>query len=191
MSGMAASKILILEGISGTGKTSLPYSFSRYLDYPRRLYPCSRRTATGRSCSATSTSSPSASTKRNFLRALYEANYRKDPNFIVLDEMNLARIEYYFAEMLSVLEMPSIDEWVRILCRRRGRRPDQAGRRQAHISPNTWFVRHRRTTTTPPSQSPTRSTTWMPIELNERADAFECQLQPKCHITYEHLLKAF
>ena len=26
---------------------------------------------------------------------------------IVLDEMNLARIEYYFAEMLSVLEMPS------------------------------------------------------------------------------------
>lgn len=31
---------------------------------------------------------------------------------IVLDEMNLARIEYYFAEMLSVLEMPSKDEWV-------------------------------------------------------------------------------
>ena len=26
--------------------------------------------------------------------------------------MNLARIEYYFAEMLSVLEMPSQDEWV-------------------------------------------------------------------------------
>lgn len=35
-----------------------------------------------------------------------------DPTLIVLDEMNLARIEYYFAEMLSVLEMPSKDEWV-------------------------------------------------------------------------------
>ena len=30
VAGMAASKLLILEGISGTGKTSLPYSFSRY-----------------------------------------------------------------------------------------------------------------------------------------------------------------
>jgi hypothetical protein len=47
-----------------------------------------------------------------FLRALYEATYREDPSLIVLDEMNLARIEYYFAEMLSVLEMPSHDEWV-------------------------------------------------------------------------------
>ena len=41
------------------------------------------------------------------MRALYEANYREEPTLIVLDEMNLARIEYYFAEMLSVLEMPS------------------------------------------------------------------------------------
>ena len=31
---------------------------------------------------------------------------------IVLDEMNLARIEYYFAEMLSVMELPNTDEWV-------------------------------------------------------------------------------
>ena len=30
VAGMASSKLLILEGISGTGKTSLPYSFSRY-----------------------------------------------------------------------------------------------------------------------------------------------------------------
>ena len=37
---------------------------------------------------------------------------RQDPTLIVLDEMNLARIEYYFAEMLSVLEMPSKEEWV-------------------------------------------------------------------------------
>ena len=46
-----------------------------------------------------------------FLRAVYEAG-RQDPSMIVLDEMNLARVEYYFAEILSVLEMPSHDEWV-------------------------------------------------------------------------------
>ena len=26
--------------------------------------------------------------------------------------MNIARVEYYFAEMLSILEMPSRDEWI-------------------------------------------------------------------------------
>ncbi len=31
----------------------------------------------------------------------------------------------------------------------------------------------------------------MPIELNERADAFECDLQPACEITTEHLLYLF
>ena len=44
----------------------------------------------------------------DFLKAIYEATYRTDINFIVLDEMNLARIEYYFADFLSVLEMPNV-----------------------------------------------------------------------------------
>jgi 5-methylcytosine-specific restriction endonuclease McrBC GTP-binding regulatory subunit McrB len=47
----------------------------------------------------------------DFLKALYEAIYRKDINFIVLDELNLARIEYYFAEFLSIMEMPDPSEW--------------------------------------------------------------------------------
>lgn len=41
-----------------------------------------------------------------FLRALYEANYQTDEiHLMVLDEMNLSRIEYYFADFLSVLEL--------------------------------------------------------------------------------------
>ncbi|MBE0700898.1 MAG: hypothetical protein IH571_04350, partial [Acholeplasmataceae bacterium] len=36
---------------------------------------------------------------------------REDINLIVLDEMNLARVEYYFAELLSLLEVPDLDEW--------------------------------------------------------------------------------
>ena len=30
---------------------------------------------------------------------------------VILDEMNLARVEYYFAEMLSILEMHSTKDW--------------------------------------------------------------------------------
>ena len=47
-----------------------------------------------------------------FLKALYVTTYRKDLDVIVLDEMNLARIEYYFAEFLSVMEMVEKDKWI-------------------------------------------------------------------------------
>ncbi len=46
------------------------------------------------------------------LKKMYEAGYNDDVYVVVLDEMNIARVEYYFAEMLSILEMPSRDEWV-------------------------------------------------------------------------------
>ena len=45
------------------------------------------------------------------MKRIYESAYNDDVNVIVLDEMNIARVEYYFAEMLSVLEMPNADEW--------------------------------------------------------------------------------
>ena len=45
------------------------------------------------------------------MKRIYEASYNDDINIIVLDEMNIARVEYYFAEMLSVLEMPNPKEW--------------------------------------------------------------------------------
>ena len=45
------------------------------------------------------------------MKGLYEATYKDDINFIVLDEMNLARIEYYFADFLSIMEMPDTSEW--------------------------------------------------------------------------------
>lgn len=45
------------------------------------------------------------------LKRIYESAYTDDLNIIILDEMNIARVEYYFAEMLSILEMPDPKEW--------------------------------------------------------------------------------
>lgn len=45
------------------------------------------------------------------LKRIYSSEYNDDVNFILLDEMNIARVEYYFAEMLSILEMPDPAEW--------------------------------------------------------------------------------
>ena len=112
VAGMAASKLLILEGISGTGKTSLPYSFSRYLDNPATIVSVQPSFRDRTEVLGYFNEFSKRFNETEFLRAVYEAGLRQDPSMIVLDEMNLARVEYYFAEILSVLEMPSHDEWV-------------------------------------------------------------------------------
>lgn len=46
----------------------------------------------------------------DLLKKLYEANYSDEIYITVLDEMNIARVEYYFAEFLSLLELPNSEE---------------------------------------------------------------------------------
>jgi hypothetical protein len=109
--GVGTSKVLILEGISGTGKTSLPYAMGKFFNNPTAIISVQpswrdRSELLGY---------PNEFTKRfnetDFLKAVYASSYSDTINLIVLDEMNLARIEYYFAEFLSVMEMPDPSEW--------------------------------------------------------------------------------
>lgn len=192
VAGMAASKVLILEGISGTGKTSLPYSFSRYLDYPATIVSVQPSYRDRTELLGYFNEFSKRFNETEFLRALYEASYRGEPNFIVLDEMNLARIEYYFAEMLSVLEMPSHDEWVVDLVPTAWPGdPFKMDAGKITVPPNVWFVgtaNNDDSTFTITDKVYDRA---IPIELNERADAFECSLQPRCCIGSEHLEALF
>lgn len=188
VAGMAASKLLILEGISGTGKTSLPYSFSRYLSNPSTIVSVQPSFRDRTELLGYFNEFSKRFNETEFLRALYEANYRPDPTLIVLDEMNLARIEYYFAEMLSVLEMPNKDEWVLDLVPTAwDGDPIKMDGGKIHVADSTWFIgtaNNDDSTFTITDKVYDRA---MPIELNERADAFECEVQPHCNVTAEHL----
>lgn len=192
VAGMAASKLLILEGISGTGKTSLPYSFSRYMENPATIVSVQPSYRDRTEILGYFNEFSKKFNETEFLRALYEANYRPDPTLIVLDEMNLARIEYYFAEMLSVLEMPSEDEWVLDLVPTAWKGdPKKLNEGKIHVCSSTWFVgtaNNDDSTFTITDKVYDRA---MPIELNERADEFECDLQAHCDITAEHLQYLF
>ena len=192
VAGMAASKLLILEGISGTGKTSLPYSFSRYLDNPATMVSVQPSFRDRTELLGYFNEFSKRFNETEFLRALYEANYREDPSFIVLDEMNLARIEYYFAEMLSVLEMPSHDEWVLDLVPTAWPGdPYKLMEGKVKVSDSMWFVgtaNNDDSTFTITDKVYDRA---IPIELNERASAFECGEQQKCSITAGHLMAMF
>jgi len=192
VAGLSASKILILEGISGTGKTSLPYSFSRYIDNPATMISVQPSFRDRTELIGYFNEFSKRFNETEFLRALYEANYREDPSFIVLDEMNLARIEYYFAEMLSVLELPNKDEWLLDLVPTAWPGdPAKLVGGKILVPDTLWFVgtaNNDDSTFTITDKVYDRA---IPIEINERAAAFECDLQPRCCVTCEHLQNMF
>ena len=110
--GMATSKLIILEGISGTGKTSLAYAIGKFFSFDSAIIPVQPSWKDRSELLGYYNEFTKKFNESEFLKALYVATYRKDLDVIVLDEMNLARIEYYFAEFLSVMEMRDKDAWV-------------------------------------------------------------------------------
>lgn len=192
VAGMAASKLLILEGISGTGKTSLPYSFSRYIDNPATIVSVQPSYRDRTEVLGYFNEFSKRFNETEFLRALYEAGLREDPSLIVLDEMNLARVEYYFAEILSVLEMPSHDEWVLDLVPTAwAGDPKALNGGKITVPDSLWFVgtaNNDDSTFTITDKVYDRA---IPIELNEHADSFECPHHERVHVTSDHLQYLF
>lgn len=109
LGGLAMSRLHILQGISGTGKTSLPTSFARVIGGKSELIEVQAGWRDRQDLVGYFNSFEGKFYEHNFLQALYEAQcpfYRDKVYIIVLDEMNLSRPEQYFADFLSKLEQP-------------------------------------------------------------------------------------
>ena len=109
---MATSKLIILEGISGTGKTSLAFALGKFFRFDSAIIPVQPSWKDRSELLGYYNEFTKKFNETEFLRALYTTTYRQDMDIIVLDEMNLARIEYYFAEFLSIMEMRDPNDWV-------------------------------------------------------------------------------
>ena len=110
--GMATSKLIILEGISGTGKTSMAYALGKFFSFDSAIIPVQPSWKDRSELLGYYNEFTKKFNESEFLRALYTTTYRKELDVVVLDEMNLARIEYYFAEFLSVMEMRDTADWL-------------------------------------------------------------------------------
>ncbi len=106
IAGMAVSHIIILQGMSGTGKTSLAYAFGEYLGNPSTIIPVQPMWKERTDLIGYYNEFTKRFNETDLLKKMYEANYGKGLYITVLDEMNIARVEYYFAEFLSLLEIP-------------------------------------------------------------------------------------
>ena len=111
ISGLATSHFAILEGLSGTGKSSLPRYFAKFINGESLFMPVQAVWRDKTNIIGYFNDFSKTYNETDFLIKLYEANYNPDKLYIfVLDEMNISRVEYYFADLLSVLEYPT-DEW--------------------------------------------------------------------------------
>lgn len=111
ISGFAASHFMILEGLSGTGKSSLPRYFAKFIHANVLFLPVQATWRDKSNLIGYFNDFSKTYTETEFLISLYHANYNPDMlHFYVLDEMNISRVEYYFADFLSILEYPE-SEW--------------------------------------------------------------------------------
>ncbi len=130
LAGLHMSPISILQGISGTGKTSLPREFAKALLSDSNyvgLDSDNQNKAPYRICAVQSgwrdnmdlmgyyNSFEHKYKETDFFKALYVANQPKYANtlfLIILDEMNLSRPEHYFADFLSLLEQSPSERYI-------------------------------------------------------------------------------
>ncbi len=111
ISAFAASHFMILEGLSGTGKSSLPRYFSKFLNGNVLFLPVQATWRDKSNILGFFNEFSKTYNETDFLTQLYHAVYNPDQMHVfVLDEMNISRVEYYFADLLSVLEYPQ-SEW--------------------------------------------------------------------------------
>ncbi len=107
--GMAVTKLLILQGMSGTGKTSLAYAFGEFLENTTVVVPIQPMWKERTDLVGYYNEFTRRFNETTLLYKMYEANCNDEIYITVLDEMNIARVEYYFAEFLSLLEIPNAE----------------------------------------------------------------------------------
>ena len=107
---LGVSKILILQGMSGTGKTSLPVAWGKFTKVQTTVVPVQPMWKERSDLIGYFNEFTGKFNESMILEKLYEANKTDKIFLIVLDEVNIARVEYYFAEFLSLLELPTVDE---------------------------------------------------------------------------------
>ena len=189
---LGTARIIILQGITGTGKTSLPYAFGKFVQRDTTVVSVQPAWRERTELYGYFNEFSKKYSETDFLRSIYEANYFRDPHILILDEMNIARVEYYFAEMLSIMEMPREDERVKdIVTATWDNDPCLIESGKVHIPNNVWFVGTINNDDSTFAVADKVYDRAIPIDLDSRADACECEMTPPMFLSTDHLIALF
>lgn len=183
-----AAKMLILQGISGTGKTSLPYALGQYLKNPSLICSVQPSWRDRTELFGYYNDFTKKYTETDFLKVIYEAQYYDDMKLIILDEMNIARVEYYFAEMLSILEMPQEDErYITVVSSQADNDPQKMKEGKIWIPSNVFYVGTINNDDSTFAVADKVYDRAIPIDLDARAEVFEAPDTEPLHLSYTHM----
>lgn len=107
---------------------------------------------------------------------------------IILDEMNIARVEYYFAEMLSILELPREDErYVTVVSSETDSDPEKMIEGKVWIPSNVWYVGTINNDDSTFAVSDKVYDRAIPIDLDARAEVFEAPDTEPMRLSFKHM----
>ena len=140
VAGMGISSIIILQGMSGTGKTSLAHAMGKFINNTSTVIPVQPMWKERTDLLGYYNEFTKRFNETLLLEKMYEANYSRDVYITVLDEMNIARVEYYFAEFLSLLELPPEERYVAVVSDVWSNDPAQLVGGRIKLPNNMWFI---------------------------------------------------
>jgi len=192
ISALASTKLVILQGISGTGKTSLSYAWGKFMKHDSCVAAVQPSWRDRTELFGYFNEFTKKFNETKFLEALYTATYTDDVYTVILDEMNLSRVEYYFAEMLSILEMPNTDEWIiELTSSPAPDDPKHVIEGKLKIPANTWYIG---TINNDDSTFMVTDKVYdraMPIDINDKGQVFEPIDTPPMDVNFSYLDKIF
>lgn len=192
ISALASTKLVILQGISGTGKTSLAYAWGKFLKHDSCVASVQPSWRDRTELFGYFNEFTKKFNETEVLKEMYKAGYTDDVYTIILDEMNIARVEYYFAEMLSILEMPNKNEWViEIVPSSWKTDPKMLKEGKLKIPPNMWYIG---TINNDDSTFMVTDKVYdraMPIDINDKGKVFTPIEMDAMDINYSYLDKLF
>ena len=189
IAGLAVTKIMILQGMSGTGKTSLAYAFGDFLENKSTVVPVQPMWKERTDLVGYYNEFTKRFNETTLLQKMYEANYSEDIYITILDEMNIARVEYYFAEFLSLLELPNPDRrYLDVVSDEWDNDPVQLKGGQIKLPNNMWFIGTANNDDSTFAISDKVYDRAMVMNLDQKSEAFSAPKTKSVHVTAKRFM---
>ena len=192
LAAFSSTRLIILQGISGTGKTSLPYAWGKFLQNDTQIASVQPSWRDRSELFGYFNEFTKRFSETEVLKRMYESTYTDKVYLTILDEMNIARVEYYFAEMLSILEMPSRDEWiVDLVPSGWPTDPKHLVDGRFKLPENMWYVGTANNDDSTFAISDKVYDRAIPININTKGVKFDAPYTENLNLSYKHLEAMF
>ena len=187
VAGLAVTHIIIMQGMSGTGKTSLAYAFGEFMQNQSVIVPIQPMWKERTDMIGYYNEFTKRFNETVLLRKMYEANWNDNIYITVLDEMNIARVEYYFAEFLSLLELPNPEQrYLDVVSDKWENDPKLLKDGQIRLPANMWFVGTANNDDSTFAISDKVYDRAMVMNLDQKADYFEAEDAEPVYMSKTH-----